>query len=109
MTDSAFTHAGLTVTVAPDGVSVEADSAALHAWATRAGHEWPCSYLREIDSLRADFDSNGLLDIDHPGADDLPGDEFSAFTCDAIAAVLPESHPAYLVTVGQFQEGGVRA
>lgn len=104
MTDSDFTHAGLTVTVMADGVAIEADSAALYSWSNRAGHAWPCSTLEDLDSLRASFDTNGLLDIEHPGADDLDGSEFSAFACDAIAAVLPDSHPCYFVTVGQFKQ-----
>lgn len=107
MRESDFTHAGLTVTVAPEGVSVEADSAALYAWANRSGHAWPCSTLSDLDSLQADFDSGGLIDCNvMPSnlSDDIDGREFSAFTCDAIAAVLPDDHPCYLVTVGQFRE-----
>lgn len=109
-----YTHPGLKVTHSADGVTVEAHHSALVDWATRPGSEWPCSQLRELGHLHADFDSNGLLDLDasewETGLNsdvDLGADEFNAFTSDAIAAVLPTDHACYLVTVGQFQDGGL--
>lgn len=100
MDNQGFTHAGLRVDVREHGVTIEADSAALYAWSRRPGYSWPCSELAHIDSLRAHFDAHGLVDTD--ASEDIPGDEFTAFTSDALRAVLPTDHPAYFVNVGQF-------
>jgi hypothetical protein len=107
---SAFRHPGITAKVTRDQVILEADSAALSAWATRPGSAWPCSELRELDKLTAWFDSNGLADLvvrpwsDPAESDDLPGDEFSAFCADALLAELPTNHPAFTVAVRQHVE-----
>src|SRR6185436_19650399 len=102
-----------TVEIGPDWVSVTADSdsLALERWATRPGHVWPCSDLRELDSITAGFDANGLVDLEQsPSFDEETGEgevvaeEFNAWTSDAIGAVLPGDHPCWFITVGQFRE-----
>jgi|DEB0MinimDraft_6_1074348.scaffolds.fasta_scaffold499611_1 hypothetical protein len=69
-------------------------------WARR----WPCSGLSG-KRLRAEFDTNGLLDCAVDGAylEDLDGAELSAIVADHLADRLDPAHPCYFVTVGQFQ------
>src|SRR4051812_47582059 len=93
------------VTVTDNGVAIEADGAQLYAWANRSGCKWPLSELARMDYIRAEFDADGLLDLeerwnDAPG--ELTADEFNAWSADVLRGVLPESHPAYFVNVGQF-------
>ena len=76
------------------------------AWATRPGMAWPCSSLRG-KRLFAEFDRTGLLDLTINGQRntdkfDINGHEFSAITSDYIAVKLPETHPAFYGTVGQY-------
>lgn len=73
-------------------------------WANRSGSCWPCSRLSG-KRLRAEFDSNGLLDYAVNGAylEDLGGDELSAIVADHLADRLDPEHPCYFVTVGQFR------
>lgn len=87
-------------------VKVEGSAYELDSWAHRPGASWPCSVLAGLDSICVVFDRNGLVDIDVDEDEELSSDELSAWTSDVLeAARLPESHPAYLVTVGQFREG----
>lgn len=102
-----YSHPGVKVTVEESSVTVEATNGALHDWATRPGNAWPCSVLSGLASLRADFDTNGLVDLADRGEygdgdSDLSGDELSAFTSDCLAYALSPEHPCYFVTVGQF-------
>lgn len=103
------THLYGEATIYPDSVTLEASAYELTDWARRPGASWPCSALARLDSIRATFDSNGLVDVDHPGADDVPGDEFSAWSSDVLRDVLPLDHPAWFVTVGQFRLEYLRA
>lgn len=75
-------------------------------WARKTGATWPCSELAN-HRLFAAFDKHGLYDltIDWEAGKDCPGDEFNAITSDFLAKKLPEDHPAWFVTVGQFREG----
>lgn len=77
-----------------------------YEWARRPGEAWPCSELAGR-RIRADFDSNGLLDLTidgRPPGDRLyiPVDEFNALIADHLKNKLPEDHPCYFVVVGQF-------
>lgn len=103
------------VMIQAETVTIEADSAQLYDWAHRPGHLWPCSGLARIeDTLRVEFDSNGLLDLTGDGYDpenedagaEIMSDELSAWASDALRDVLPADHPAYAVAVGQFEEKG---
>ena len=105
MSESTFTHPALVVSVGCDSVSVKAGSGALYTWAHRPGNAWPCSDLAELDSFEATFDEHGLIDLEPMDAE-LTAAELNAFTSDAIAAVLAESHPCHFVTVGQFVRHG---
>ena len=71
-------------------------------WATRPGHSWPCSSLRD-KRLVATFDSNGLLDLSVNGAYlvDVDGHELSAICADSLRDKLPSDHPARFVAVDQ--------
>jgi hypothetical protein len=104
------THLYGEATINPDSVTVEASAYELYDWAHRPGASWPCSTLARLDSIRATFDRGGLVGIDHPGADDVPGDEFNAWTSDVLRDVLGPGHPVWFVTVGQFERdepGGI--
>jgi hypothetical protein len=90
------------VTIGPDWVSVSAEQHALYDWAHRPGACWPCSMLADMQTIDVSFDTDGLVDL-VPSDVDLSGDELSAWTSDAIGAVLPEDHPCWDVTVGQFR------
>jgi hypothetical protein len=78
-------------------------------WAMRPNNVWPCSTLLGR-GFTAQFDSNGLLELDLQGStglnnhEDIDGNEFSAICCDLLKNRLPVSHPAYPVAVGQFLE-----
>ena len=54
-------------------------------WAYRADASWPCSYLSG-KRLWAEFNSGDLVDYEVNGEydDNVPGDEFTAITDDAI-------------------------
>lgn len=101
-----------TVTISADAVSIEADGTQLWSWANRPGCSWPCSTLARLDSIKVGFDSNGLLDLtstDEGGVvdsenDELTSDELSAWSSDVLDGIVPENHPTYPVTVGQFKE-----
>lgn len=93
-----------TVTVLADRVAVTATERQLRAWARRPGMVWPCSALARIEQLRCEFDSGGLLDLTvRNGDDDVPADEFNAWSSDVLRDVLPADHPARFVTVDQFE------
>lgn len=96
-----------TVTILRNCVAVDAFSRQLYEWAHRPGAAWPCSALAddECDGFGANFDSNGMYERRGENdymRDNLGNDEFSAWSSDAISEVLPTDHPAYFVTVGQF-------
>lgn len=76
-------------------------------WANKPGATWPCSRLSG-KRLFAEFDTNGLLDYLVNGRLDreILADEFNAITSDFLKLKLPEDHPCYFVTVGQYQETG---
>lgn len=83
-----------------ESVAVWIDARETSDWARR----WPCSTLRG-KRVRAEFDTNGLLDyaVDGRMGEDLDSHEFNALTSDFLARKLPTSHPCYFVTVGQFR------
>lgn len=71
-------------------VTLAASREQLTRWARRPGESWPCSDLAGLRSLWAQFDSRGdLVDISHPGAEDIAGHEFDAWA-DDVRAFLPE-------------------
>ena len=74
-----------------------------YGWAHKPGASWPCSFLAG-KRLRADFDSNGLVDYAVNGryAEGMAADEFNAITSDFMRDRLPKEHPCYFVAVGQF-------
>ncbi|MCL4540283.1 MAG: hypothetical protein M1378_11930 [Bacteroidetes bacterium] len=73
-------------------------------WANRSGASWPCSALSG-KFVYASFDRNGLVDLRIDGMqDDCPADELNALTSDFLEKLLPENHPCYYVTVGQFKQ-----
>jgi hypothetical protein len=76
-----------TVTVTEKGATVEATGAQLYAWAHRSGMAWPCSELATLDGIRAEFDSNGLLDLE-PSPENLMADELNAWSSDVLRDVL---------------------
>lgn len=91
------------VWVMPDHVAIAADNRQVYNWAHRPGACWPCSTLDDIDAIRVEFDSHGLLDLITPsGSGDIPADELNAWTSDVLREILPRDHPAYFVTVGQY-------
>ena len=76
-------------------------------WAT--GYpSWPCSTLRG-HRFRADFDSNGLLDLTIDGRDrgatwdSIDGGELSAIVADLAGDNLDRDNVAWFVAVGQFK------
>jgi hypothetical protein len=95
------------VTITPHGVVIEAHAGQLGAWARKPSASWPCSYLDDLNDIRAHFDAHGLVDLDSSsdeptGERELPADELSAWSSDVLRDVLPADHPAYFVTVGQY-------
>jgi uncharacterized protein (DUF3820 family) len=88
--------------VIEDGrVIIDATGEQLAAWAERPGQRWPCSELAKMPSLRAEFDTGGLVDLSDASLL-LAADEFNAWSSDVLRSVLPTDHGCYLVTVGQF-------
>lgn len=93
------------VTMHGDSVVVSGDGAQLWAWAHRTGSSWPCSYLAGCDLVAATLDrENGdlvALQVIENGvdsdADDLPGDELTAWADDCLAA-SPFAHLAKTAT-----------
>lgn len=97
------------VDIRPQGVTITAHAGQLFSWAHRPGAIWPCSRLDDLDEISATFDYHGLVDMTtRPMLDpdghviDPPADEFNAWSSDVLRDILPESHPAHFVTVGQF-------
>jgi hypothetical protein len=91
------------VRITESRVHVIAPGIALYDWAHRAGAAWPCSELARLDSIRVELDANGLLDmVTSPDGVDVPSDELNAWLGDVLGDVLPKSHPAWFVNVGQF-------
>lgn len=91
------------VTVSPYGATIQAAEHQLYAWANRTGAHWPCSRLAGCEYVRAHFDEHGLVDLSIEPEVDIPADELTAWSSDVLGAVLPESHPAHYVNVGQFR------
>lgn len=93
--------------IAPFIVSLELTPEDTYAWAHRDGHAWPASELSG-KRLYVSFDANGLCQIQ---IDDKDGDcsvnELNAITSDYLKSRLPKDHPAYFVTVGQFDDGRI--
>jgi hypothetical protein len=80
-------------------------------WATRPGASWPCSTLAG-KRIRADYDTNGLLDLAINGRDagDIDSHEFNALISDFSGGeiygrpqCLMPGNPCYFVAVGQFR------
>lgn len=87
---------------ASDTVYIYATPNALYEWANQPNNRWPCSHLADIDAeVSAQFNAGGLVDL-VAFPDDIPCDEFNAWSADVLRDVLPKDHPAYFVTVGQF-------
>jgi len=64
---------------------VSADGETLYDWAHRGDCRWPCSTLARLDRITVGFDSSGdLVDIEHPGAADIPADELNAWTSEVL-------------------------
>ena len=95
------------VIVTKDHVTLSVSGNDTRMWATRPHNEWPCSTLSGR-GFTAEFDFNGLLDLDMQESnneeDDVDNHELTAICCDLLKNRLPVSHPAYPVTVGQFLE-----
>lgn len=97
-------------------VTITATAEQLRAWARRPGNSWPCSELARIEGeLVVSFVPGGLYDLyeerpsvlpgtDYLPVDGIPSDELNAWSSDVLRDVLPADHPAYFVTVGQFQD-----
>lgn len=107
------------VAIGERNVVVSATAEQLRDWARRPGASWPCSMLADIaigNELVAAFDSNGLYDLyvihaDDPEDDgpctcteDLSNAELDAWSSDVLRDVIGPDHPAWFVTVGQFEE-----
>ncbi len=99
------------VSITPNGVRIDANQSQLYDWAHRPGASWPCSTLDDLESISAAFDANGLVDLEQDppydyetGAGEIMGDELNAWSSDVLRDVLPKDHPAYYVTVGQFED-----
>jgi len=88
--------------IRPRGVTITANGSELRAWAARPGAVWPCSELAEASEISAHFDAHGLVDLTGDDCIDLTADEFNAWSSDVLRVALPKDHPAYFVTVGQF-------
>lgn len=90
--------------ITPDQITLWLSKRDTYDWAHRANASWPCSTIAG-KSLCASFDDNGLYNITINGRDtgEVDGHEFNAITSDFLRAKLPEAHPLYFVTVGQFQ------
>ena len=75
-------------------------------------NRWPCSGFAG-KSIWAEFDANGLIDVTFNSRytntmfDNVDGTGFSCCIADHLKEVLPVTHPAYFVTVGQFLEESV--
>lgn len=85
------------------GVTINATHEQLVNWAYRPNAKWLCSELARLGGITAAFDPNGLVDLSD-GTDNLSGDELTAWSSDVLRDVLTPWHPAYAVTVGQFQD-----
>lgn len=76
-----------------------------HSWTHRPGAAWLGSTLAGR-RLVVEFDSNGLCDLRINGHSavypDVSATELNAITSDFLRDKLPEDHPLYSITVGQF-------
>lgn len=91
------------VNLAGAGVTINATHEQLVNWAYRPDAKWPCSELARIGGITAAFDPDGLADLSD-GTDNLSGNELSAWSSDVLRDVLTPWHPAYPVTVDQFED-----
>ena len=64
---------------------------------------WPCSTLKD-KRLKAEYDSNGLLDLTVNGKypDSIDASEMSAVVSDFVKDKLDKDNVAYFVAVQQF-------
>jgi hypothetical protein len=95
--------------ISPSAFTLWLSSADTARWA-RGGTGngmWPCSDLSG-KRVKADFDSNGLLDLTVNGKRDayVSSNELSAIVADFMESKLSEDHPTHFVAVGQFRPRG---
>ena len=98
------------VIVTDDAASIEADNSELVRWTRRPGAVWPCSDLARYDYIRVVFDRHGLVELQVQGrkdgryadTDDITSAELNAWSSDLLGDVIPEDHPLWFITVGQF-------
>lgn len=75
--------------------TVYATGETLSAWARNPYSAWPCSVLATTDETFVVFDSCGdLVDVEHPGADDIPADELNAWASECLVRAGYPNHPA---------------
>jgi hypothetical protein len=95
------------VIITKDNVTLNVSGNDTRMWAMRPHNEWPCSTLSGR-GFTAEFDSNGLCDLELKGtsknAADIDGHELSAICCDLLKNRIPKTHSTYDVVVGQFLE-----
>ena len=92
-------------TIYEGGVNLWLSAWDTEAWAASPGASWPCSHLAGR-RLFCSFDRNGLCDFTIDGKYDngeVDAQELNACVADHLMRKLPESHPLYFVTVGQFR------
>ncbi len=87
------------------GVTLWASADDTYEWAHRTSESWPCSELSG-NRFMAEFHSGGLIDFTVNGgyiaSTRVGSNELSAICADLLRDVLPTDHPAYFVTVEQF-------
>jgi hypothetical protein len=94
------------VRIEDDSVTLWLSASDTWDWAHRRGAAWPGSQLGGR-RLVACFDRHGLVDLTIDGGrgdQDVCCDEFNAITSDFLKQKLPQNHPCYFITVGQFQQ-----
>jgi hypothetical protein len=104
---STQTGGTMRICINPSSVKLWLSSNDTYEWAHRDGHAWPGSSLIGR-RLFAEFDSNGLCDLTIDGkSGDCDVNELNAITSDFLKSKLPTTHPAYLIAVGQFDDGWI--
>ena len=95
------------VSISSDQVTLWASANDTYEWAQQPFKRWPCSALSGHRFV-ATFDRNGLCDLTidgrQNGGHEVMADELNAICVDLLRGKLPEDHPAWFVTVGQFLE-----
>jgi hypothetical protein len=85
-------------------ITIQLTPADIDTWAQR----YPCYSLRG-KSLIASYDATGLSDLmifengESINPDSVDGYELRCLTSGSLKGVLPESHPAWYVSVGQYK------